>query len=129
LYSDVAVFDSLVVLLSVPRVMQKEQEMEEELLSQRLPEQLREQLYGTFGTWVQHGKLFGRALPPMSTAEQDLRGGDATVLSNTLADDPVALDPSLDAPQKAPCPTSTGTGPSRTWLSGKSTSCCRRRPP
>ena len=81
--------------------MQKEQEMEEELLSQRLPEQLREQLYGTFGTWVQHGKLFGRALPPMSTAEQDLRGGDATVLSNTLADDPVALDSSLDAPQKA----------------------------
>ncbi|XP_030224876.1 uncharacterized protein LOC115552718 [Gadus morhua] len=84
----------------VPRVMQEEQEMEEELLSQRLPEQLREQLYGTFGTWVQHGKLFGRALPPMSTAEQDLRGGDVAVLSNTLADDPVALNPSLDAPQK-----------------------------
>ncbi|XP_056456844.1 uncharacterized protein LOC130390754 isoform X1 [Gadus chalcogrammus] len=83
-----------------PRVMQEEQEMEEELLSQRLPEQLREQLYGTFGTWVQHGKLFGRALPPMSTAEQDLRGGGAAALSNTLADDPVALDPSLDAPQK-----------------------------
>ncbi|CAL8301793.1 unnamed protein product [Arctogadus glacialis] len=84
----------------VPRVMQEEQEMEEKLLSQRLPEQLREQLHGTFGTWVQHGKLFGRALPLMSTAEQDLRGGDATVLSNTMADDPVALDPSLDAPQK-----------------------------
>ena len=86
--------------LLVPGVMQEEQEMEEKLLSQRLPEQLREQLHGTFGTWVQHGKLFGRALPMMSTAEQDLRGGDAAVLSNTLADDPVALDPSLDAPQK-----------------------------
>ncbi|CAL8307037.1 unnamed protein product [Arctogadus glacialis] len=36
----------------------------------------------------------------MSTAEQVLRGGDAAVHSNTLADDPVALDPSLDAPQK-----------------------------
>ncbi|CAL8301773.1 unnamed protein product [Arctogadus glacialis] len=82
--------------LGFPRVMQEEQEMEEELLSQRLPEHFREQLYGTFGTWVQHGKLFGRALPPMSTAEQDLRGGDAAVHSNTLADDPVALDPSLD---------------------------------
>ncbi|CAL8301753.1 unnamed protein product [Arctogadus glacialis] len=34
----------------VPRVMQEEQEMEEELLSQRHPEHFREQLYGDVGT-------------------------------------------------------------------------------
>ena len=36
----------------------------------------------------------------MSTAEQGLRGGDAAVHSNPLADVPVALDPGLDAPQE-----------------------------
>ncbi|CAL8346303.1 unnamed protein product [Lota lota] len=87
----------LVVLLSAPRV---EQEMEERLLSQTLPEQVREQLYLRFGTWVQHAKLLCRALPSMSTTEQNLRGGDPPVNINTLGDNPVALDGSLDALQK-----------------------------
>ncbi|CAL8346368.1 unnamed protein product [Lota lota] len=80
-----------------PRV---EQEMEERLLSQTLPEQVREQLYLRFGKWVQHSKLLCRALPSMSTTEQNLRGGDPPVNINTLGDNPVTLDGSLDALQK-----------------------------
>ena len=79
--------------------------MEERLLGRRLPEPLREQLSRRFGTWVQCGKLWSWALPPTSTTEQDLRGGDAAVVSDPRPDDPrpddpAALDPSGVTPRR-----------------------------